>query len=125
MPFDELSIIERFFRPLAGEGAFKLRDDAGMIEVPPDRDLVVTTDMVACGVHFLPDDPASAIAQKALRVNLSDLAAKGATPLAYTLSLGLPADIDDAWIGAFAEGLEGDQRQFAISLLGGDTIVGA
>ena len=73
-------------------------------------------------MHFLPGDPADTIAQKALRVNLSDLAAKGATPLAYTLSLGLPADIDEAWLAAFADGLEGDQRHFGISLLGGDTI---
>ena len=89
MPLDELSIIDRFFRPLAGEGAFGLLDDAGSIAVPADCDLVVTTDMVAEGVHFLPGDPPETVAQKALRVNLSDLAAKGAKPLSYTLSLGV------------------------------------
>ncbi len=123
MPLDELSIIERFFRPLAGEGAFALRDDAGRIAVPPECDLVVTTDMVACGVHFLPDDPPGTIAQKALRVNLSDLAAKGAKPLSYTLSLGLPTDFDERWLAAFAEGLAHDQDTFSVGLLGGDTIL--
>ena len=122
MPLDELSIIDRFFRPLAGEGAFELRDDAGRIIVPADQELVVTTDMVACGVHFLPGDPAETVAQKALRVNISDLAAKGAKPLAYTLSLGLPASIDEEWLARFAEGLASDQKRFAIGLLGGDTI---
>jgi thiamine-monophosphate kinase len=118
---DELSIIERYFRPLAGEGAFDLRDDAGILAVPPEQDLVVTTDMVARGVHFLAD-PADTIAQKALRVNLSDLAAKGATPLAYVLSLGLSPDLDEAWLTAFTDGLRNDQRRYGIRLLGGDTI---
>lgn len=118
---DELSIIDRFFRPLAGEGAFDLRDDAGIVAPPPGFEIVVTTDMVARGVHFL-DDPPDTIARKALRVNLSDLAAKGATPLGYVLSIGLQPDIDEAWLAAFAEGLRDDQRHFAIQLLGGDTI---
>ena len=121
MPFDELSIIDRFFRPLAGEGAFNLRDDAAVIAPPPGHELVVTTDMVARGVHFL-DDPADTIAKKALRVNLSDLAAKGAKPLGYVLSIGLQPDIDEIWLTGFAEGLRDDQATFSINLLGGDTI---
>ena len=120
---DELSIIDRYFRPLAGEGAFGLCDDAGIIAPPAGCDLVVTTDMIAGGVHFLADDPPATIAQKALRVNISDLAAKGATPLAYVLSLGLSPDLDEAWLTAFAEGLRMDQHRFAIQLLGGDTTV--
>jgi thiamine-monophosphate kinase len=119
---DELSIIDRYFRPLAGEGAFALRDDTAVVAVPPEQELVVTTDMIARGVHFL-EDPADTIAQKALRVNLSDLAAKGATPLGYVLSLALTPDLDSSWLEAFADGLRRDQRRFAISLLGGDTIV--
>ena len=119
---DELSIIDRYFRPLAGEGAFALRDDAAVLEVSPEHDLVITTDMIAQGVHFL-DDPADTIAQKALRVNLSDLAGKGATPVGYVLSLALSPDIDEAWLDAFAEGLRKDQRRYALKLLGGDTIV--
>jgi thiamine-monophosphate kinase len=118
---DELSIIDRFFRPLAGEGAFDLRDDAGVIAPPPGHELVVTTDMVARSVHFL-DDPPDTIAKKALRVNLSDLAAKGATPLGYVLSIGLSPEIDEAWLAGFAEGLRDDQAIFSIKLLGGDTI---
>ena len=122
MPLDELSIIDRYFRPLAGEGAFGLSDDAGRLDAPPDIDLVVTTDMVASGVHFLPGDPPRTIAQKALRVNLSDLAAKGARPLAYLMSLGISADTKEAWLTAFVQGLKEDQDRFGLGLLGGDTI---
>lgn len=118
---DELSVIDRYFRPLAGEGAFNLRDDAGVLALPSGYELVVTTDMVARGVHFL-DDPPDTIAKKALRVNLSDLAAKGATPTAYVLSLGLSPEIDDAWLAGFAAGLREDQVEYKIRLLGGDTI---
>ena len=122
MPADELAIIDRYFRPLAGEGAFGLLDDAARLDVPADADLVVTADMVAIGVHFLPGDPPDLVAQKALRVNLSDLAAKGAKPLAYVLSLGLPRDRDEAWLEGFAAGLRRDQDAYGIALLGGDTI---
>lgn len=122
MPLDELSIIDRFFRPLAGEGAYGLLDDAGSIAVPDDCDLVVTTDMVSESVHFLPGDPAETVARKALRMNLSDLAAKGARPLCYTLSLGVSPEVDEGWLAGFADGLRSDQDVFGISLLGGDTI---
>jgi thiamine-monophosphate kinase len=118
---DELSVIDRFFRPLAGEGAFDLRDDAAVVAPPPGHELVVTTDMVARGVHFL-DDPPDTIAKKALRVNLSDLAAKGATPIGYVMSIGLSPEIDEPWLAGFADGLRDDQRAFAVRLLGGDTI---
>jgi thiamine-monophosphate kinase len=119
---DELSIIDRHFRPLAGEGAFNLRDDAGVIAPPPGREIVVTTDTIANEVHFLPGDPPDTIAKKALRVNLSDLAGKGATPLAYLLNLALSLDIDDAWLTGFSAGLREDQARYGIKLLGGDTI---
>jgi thiamine-monophosphate kinase len=122
MPPDELSIIDRYFRPLAGEGAFRLFDDAGRLSLSPDWDVVVTTDMIAAGVHFLPDDPPDTVAGKALRVNLSDLAAKGARPLAYTLGLAISPDLGDRWLAGFAEGLRRDHERFGISLLGGDTI---
>jgi thiamine-monophosphate kinase len=121
---DELEIIDRYFRPLAGEGAFGLLDDAGALAVPAGMDLVVSTDMIAAGMHFLPDDPPDLVARKALRVNLSDIAAKGARPLAYLLGLGLGVGgrEDAAWLAAFADGLRTDQALFAMSLLGGDTI---
>ncbi len=122
MPLDELSIIDRYFRPLAGEGAFGLTDDAARLDVPVDADLVVTTDMVAENVHFLAADPPDAIARKALRVNLSDLAAKGAAPLAYVISIGISGGTDEAWLADFARGLKEDQQHFGIGLLGGDTI---
>ena len=84
--------------------------------------LVLTKDAMVAGVHFLADDPAGQIAQKLLRVNLSDLAAMGAAPLGYLLALARPRTIDDAWLGAFCNGLASDQAAFAISLLGGDTV---
>jgi thiamine-monophosphate kinase len=119
---DELTIIDRFFRPLAGEGGFGLFDDAARLDVPPGRELVVTTDMIAEGVHFLASDSSDTIAQKALRVNLSDLAAKGAAPLAYVLSFGPGKGVDEAWLARFADGLRRDQEQFGVRLIGGDTM---
>jgi thiamine-monophosphate kinase len=86
-----------------------------------DHDLVVTTDALVEGVHFLADDPPDSIAKKALRANLSDLAAKGAEPAGYLLALTLPARISMSWLEAFARGLGEDQRTFAVPLLGGDT----
>ncbi len=76
--------------------------------------------MVA-GVHFLPDDPADLIGRKLLRVNLSDLAAKGATPLGYLMTVSAPRDTPDSWFARFAAGLAADQAEYGITLLGGDT----
>jgi thiamine-monophosphate kinase len=119
---DEFSLIERFFRPLAGEGAFGLADDAARLEPVAGFDQVVTSDMIASGVHFLADDPPDTIARKALRVNLSDLASKGADPHAYILNIALGPEIDDAWLAGFSAGLAEDQGRFGIHMLGGDTI---
>jgi len=118
---DEFDIIRRYFAPLAGEGAFSLQDDAALIAARPGFDLVVTTDAISEGTDFFAFDPAGTIAQKALRVNLSDLAAKGAEPFSYLLNLSLPHSIAPDWLAAFAEGLGRDQHAFGISLLGGDT----
>lgn len=117
----EFGLIARHFRPLAGPGAFDLLDDAATLVPPAGRELVVTVDAMVEGVHFLPDDPAELVARKLLRVNLSDLAAKGATPLAYLLTLSASRGTDDSWLAAFARGLQQDQLTFKISLLGGDT----
>ena len=116
---DEFELIARLFAPLArGEaGAFDLTDDAAVLEPKAGHDIVLTTDAIVEGVHFLPDDPPETIAQKALRVNLSDLAAKGAAPRAYLLTLAVPASIDDAWLKAFAGGLKRDQKRFAVTLI--------
>ncbi|OJT96206.1 MAG: thiamine-phosphate kinase [Alphaproteobacteria bacterium 65-7] len=118
---DEFGIIARYFAPLAGDSAFGLRDDAAILPQRAGCDLVVTTDSIAEGVDFFGFDPPAAIARKALRVNLSDLAAKGAAPAYYLLNLTLPATVTPDWLAGFAEGLAQDQRAFGISLLGGDT----
>jgi thiamine-monophosphate kinase len=118
----EFELINRYFRPLASEpGAFGLADDAALYRQRPGDDLVMTTDMVVSGVHFFEDDPPDSIAQKAIRVNLSDLAAKGAEPFGYLLSLALPANWTEAWAKRFAKGLAADQKRYGINLLGGDT----
>lgn len=117
----EFEIIARYFAPLAGEGSFNLKDDAALVDVPEGRQLVVTQDAIAESVHFFPDDSPSLVARKALRVNLSDLAAKGATPYAFSLSLGLGQDWDETWVERFASGLRQDCEKFEISLIGGDT----
>jgi thiamine-monophosphate kinase len=117
----EDSLIARYFKPLASDpGAFGLTDDAAILKSSGDE-LVVTTDAIVEGVHFLSDDPPDAVARKALRVNLSDLAAKGATPAGFVLTLALRA-ADDAWLAPFARGLGDDALMFQCPLLGGDTV---
>src|ERR1700691_2578840 len=117
----EDSLIARYFRPLATDpGAFDLGDDAAVLQALGD-DIVVTTDAIVEGVHFLSIDPPDTIARKALRVNLSDLAAKGATPAGFVLTLALRA-ADDAWLTSFANGLAEDIDLFGSPLLGGDTV---
>jgi thiamine-monophosphate kinase len=118
----EERLIARFFEPIATHpGALGLADDAAFISPPPGADLVLKTDAIVGGVHFFPDDAAQAVASKALRVNLSDIAAKGARPLGFLLSLAIPKDIGDDWLAAFAEGLRGDAVLFDCPLFGGDT----
>lgn len=119
----EFEAIARFFAPLAkGEaGALGLTDDAAILAPASGHDFLITVDMLTAGVHFLADDPPDLVARKLLRVNLSDLAAMGATPRAYFLALGLPASVDVAWFEAFCGGLAADQASFGVSLAGGDT----
>lgn len=118
----EDELIAAYFAPLAGPGGLHLDDDAALLQVPPGEELVLTKDMLVAGVHFFADDPPDAIARKALRVNLSDLAAKGAKPEGFLLGLALPADWREDWLQAFAKGLAEDAKHFAIHLLGGDTV---
>lgn len=118
----EFSLIARHFRPLAGPGALDLADDAALLRPPPGRELVLSADAMVSGVHFLPDDPPETIGRKLLRTNLSDLAAMGAAPLGYLLTVALPRGTPEAWLAAFAAGLAEDQREFGISVLGGDTV---
>jgi thiamine-monophosphate kinase len=115
-------LIAKHFAPIATHpGALGLSDDAAFITPPSGCDLVLKTDAIVGGVHFFPDDAAHTVASKALRVNLSDLAAKGARPLGFLLSLALPKEIGDAWLADFANGLRGDAVLFACPLFGGDT----
>ena len=117
----EFALIAKYFRPLAGPGSLDLRDDAALLTPPPGRDLVLTADAMVGGVHFLPDDPPDLVGRKLLRVNLSDLAAKGATPLGYLLTVSTPKDTPESWYAAFTAGLAQDQTEFGVTLLGGDT----
>ena len=118
----EADLIARYFAPLAGPAGLGLSDDAALMRPPPGEDLVLTTDGLVAGVHFLADDPPGSIARKALRVNLSDLAAKAARPLGFLLTLALPSDWRDEWLAGFAEGLRADVLAFKCPLIGGDTV---
>jgi thiamine-monophosphate kinase len=118
----EEDLIATIFAPLAGPGGLRLEDDAALLNIPEGEALVLTKDVLVAGVHFFADDPPHAIAKKALRVNLSDLAAKGAVPQGFLLGLVLPGDWREDWLKTFAAGLGDDAAHFAISLLGGDTV---
>lgn len=125
-PHDDMSpedrLIARFFKPLATHpGALGLSDDAAFLTPPAGFDLVLTTDAIVGGVHFFPEDAADTVAGRALRVNLSDLAAKGARPLGFLLSLALPREIGEQWLEGFAQGLRAAADLFGCPLFGGDT----
>lgn len=118
----EFHLIAELFAPLAtAPGALGLKDDAALITPPEGCDLVVTADALVEGVHFLSSDPPDTIARKALRVNLSDLAAKGAVPTGYFLAVSLPNHLEYGWLTEFARGLAEDGKAFSIPLMGGDT----
>jgi thiamine-monophosphate kinase len=123
VPLSEESLIAHYFAPLAQNfpGADGLRDDAAVFEPPVGTDLVVTTDALVAGIHFFADDAPADVAWKALAVNVSDLVAKGATPLAYSLALALPPPPSAEFLESFVEGLAEAQAQFGIALSGGDT----
>jgi thiamine-monophosphate kinase len=120
---NEFNIIEKYFAPLAknNPGALGLSDDAAIITPHPFYQLIVTKDAITENVHFFSDDAPGDIARKLLRVNLSDLASMGATPLYYFLACIFPRNVTEQWIKQFAEGLAADNKAFQISLMGGDT----
>ena len=120
----EFDLIARFFKPLsrAAPGAFALGNDGALLTPPAGSGLVVTKDLMVAGVHYPEGEEPAVLARRLLRVNLSDLAAMGATATAYALGLALPADIGDAWVEAFAAGLARDQEAFGVTLIGGDTV---
>ncbi len=121
---DEFDIISQIFAPLSEkhQGAFNLEDDCAAYTPEPGHDLVLTKDTIVAGVHFFPDNPPASIARKALAVNISDLASKGATPEVYMMSISLPETIDRNWLIEFAVGLKSTQESYNLSLVGGDTV---
>lgn len=121
----EFGFIAQHLRPLAAghQGALELTDDAALIEPTSGMHMVIAKDALVEGVHFLPHDSAEHIAQKLLRVNLSDMAAMGASPRGYFLALMRPKRLPPEWLGRFCHGLGQDQAAFGITLLGGDTVV--
>ncbi|WP_321392022.1 thiamine-phosphate kinase [Emcibacter sp.] len=128
MSAGEFDLIENYFAPLASKGppAFGLQDDAAVFHPPTGQDLVFTKDALVASVHFLENDAPELVARKALRVNLSDLASMGAEPVGYLLALALPRHFDaehrEEWVSRFASGLAEDQKQYSLSLFGGDTV---
>ncbi len=124
MSSGEFDLISRYLAPLSGVGAYGLTDDAAVLTPPEGKDLVFTKDALIADVHFFADDPPDFIARKAMRVNLSDLAAMGAEPLGYLLALAFPNDMEniDGFMAKFSSGLKRDQEEFGWSLYGGDTV---
>ncbi len=126
MTVSEFDLIEKYFKPLSpsGEPAFSLSNDAAIFEPQTGINLVYTMDTLVAGVHFFENDNPELVARKALRVNLSDLAAMASEPKGYLLSLALPSDMSDreGWVAKFAEGLKQDQEHFGLKLWGGDTV---
>jgi len=119
---DEFHFISTMLAPLATDkGALGLKDDAAVLAVPADQELVITKDAISAGVHFIGDEPPELIARKLLAVNLSDLAAMGAKPWGYFLALMLPSSSDEKWLAGVAAGLKAAQSDYDISLMGGDT----
>src|SRR5262245_31149957 len=119
----EFELIARYFAPLARgfKGARGLKSDNAFLAADARNDLVVKTDTIVSGVHFLVDETPELVAARALRVCLSDLAAGGAVPFAYQLSLSLTKNWTERWVAGFASGLAADQRRFGIAMSGGDT----
>ena len=119
----ESDLVQTYLAPLAAgmPGAFGLRDDAAVLPNEPGADLVFSSDPIIAGVHFFADDRPVDIAWKALAVNVSDVAAKGAKPIAYILNLALPEAPKRAWMAEFARGLAEGQAAFGCRLIGGDT----
>ncbi|VAV98917.1 Thiamine-monophosphate kinase [hydrothermal vent metagenome] len=126
MSSGEFDLISRYFAPLSSKGppAYALTDDGAVLSPPAGHDLVFTKDALVADVHFFAGDAPDLIARKAMRVNLSDLAAMGATPLGYLLALALPKNMEniDQWLADFSAGLGRDQVEFGCSLFGGDTV---
>jgi len=122
----EFNIIEYFFKAKSiqrKDVIVGIGDDGAVTHIPKGQALVTTTDTLISGVHFLADTSPHAIAQKAMAVNLSDLAAMGAEPAWISLSLSLP-EVDEKWLEAFSDGLQQHAEYYSVQLIGGDTVKG-
>ncbi len=118
---DEFNLIEKYFAPLAAPEGLSLLDDAACVPSRSDYDQIFTKDVLVAGKHFFPDDNPKDLAFKAVSVNVSDLAAKGAEPAFYMLGLSLPSSVSEQWISEFSQGLAEAQEFYNIGLLGGDS----
>lgn len=118
----EFDLIAQYFAPLAGPEGLGLKDDAALLIPSPNTELVFTVDAMTAGIHFLADEAPDVIARRLMRVNMSDVAAKGAKPRGYLLTLALPPALDENWVRRFAEGLATDQEAFGVKVIGGDTV---
>lgn len=120
---NEFEMIERYFLPLTCgyAGTAGLCDDAAVLDIPDGHELVVTSDTLNENVHFMSGEHPANIARKALRVNLSDLAAMGATPLCYQLNIAFPKRPDEVWLTAFSKALQEDNEVYGVFCSGGDT----
>tara|TARA_B110000503_G_C7051353_1_gene372466 strand:- start:71 stop:1057 length:987 start_codon:yes stop_codon:yes gene_type:complete len=119
----EFDLIERFFRRPGGQADLGIGDDCALLSISAGHQLATSSDMLVQGQHFFPDVDPNALGHKALAVNLSDLAACGARPLAFTLALSLP-HVDEVWLAAFSKGLFGLAEEYHCELVGGDTTKG-
>ena len=108
---NEFSIIEKYFTPLGKDG---FKDDAAVLHIPACHELVVTSDTLNEGTHFWVGEEPAFIAHKALRVNLSDLAAMGADPFCYQLNIAYPQKPSEEWLEKFTDALAADQKEFDI-----------
>ena len=122
----EFAIIDNFFKQRSYQRKdvlLGIGDDCAITTVPEGQNLVITTDTLLSGVHFLPDTPPAAVAHKAVAVNLSDLAAMGAEPAWISLSISLP-DADQEWVDQFSKALFELTEYYSVQLIGGDTVRG-
>ena len=119
----EFDLIQRYFKRPAAAAMVGIGDDCAILQPRPGRQLAVSSDMLVQGQHFFADVDPKTLGHKALAVNLSDLAACGARPVAFTLALALPA-VDEAWLQGFSQGLFALAQQHGCELVGGDTTRG-
>ena len=130
-PLGEFDLIERFFKTGADSTRSKadqsvtlgIGDDCALIKPPENEEIAITSDMLVEGRHFFAGADAALLARKALAVNLSDLAAMGASPLGFTLAIALPK-VDEVWLEAFSKGLFAIAKEYSCPLIGGDTTAG-